>query len=188
MVVQIREYRSALPSLATAGAVLFFAALTAAGSRVLVELPGIPAPLTLQVLAVLLAGLSLGWRRAAASQLAYVTAIASGIPIDARMHGTAALLGPSGGYLLGFVLAAAATGALAERSRSVVRLGSASLVGLAAIYACGSAWLAAYTGSDAATVLRLAVAPFIGVDLLKAVAAVMIVRTAAAHTPRTGRG
>ncbi|MHB0878315.1 MAG: biotin transporter BioY [Anaerolineae bacterium] len=174
MSLRIRPRVTATAVAADVAGVLAFAALTALGSRITVELPGLPVPLTMQTLAVLLAGLVLGARRGAAGQLAYVAAVASGLPLDARMHGILALAGPTGGYLLGFIAAAAVAGAVARGSRSPLRLATAALAGLAALYLCGATWLAAFLGADAATAWRLGVAPFVGVDMLKAVVAVAV--------------
>jgi len=65
------------------GGIAFFAALTALTARVMIPLPFTPVPVTLQVLAVLLAGLALGAWAGAASQLTYLTAIAAGLPLSA---------------------------------------------------------------------------------------------------------
>lgn len=156
-----------------AGIALFlgFTALTA---RVTIPLPFTPVPITLQVMVVLLAGLVLGARAGAASQLAYLIAIAAGLPLDARGLGSAALAGPTAGYLIGFVPAALVTGWLAERL-SATRLSRflAAVAGLGVIYLVGAAWLAPLVGG-----LRMAwllgVAPFILVDLGKALIAAVV--------------
>lgn len=153
---------------------LVFAAFTALAARVVIPLPFTPVPITLQVMAVLLAGLVLGPRAGAASQLAYLAAIAAGLPLDARGLGPAALLGPTGGYLVGFVPAAFLAGWLAQRL-SATR-GSrflAALTGVAVIYAAGVAWLALALG-DLDAAWRLGVAPFIGLDLGKALVAAVV--------------
>lgn len=91
-----------------------FAALTAIGARVTVEIG--PIPLTLQTLAVFLAGMTLGARDGALSQITYVGLIAAGLPLDARGLGPAVFAGPTWGYLLGFILCAFVTGLLVERA------------------------------------------------------------------------
>ena len=94
---------------AQAGWVLLFAAATAAGSRL--EIPHVPVPFTLQTLAVLLAGAFLGARNGAFSQAAYLLAGVAGLPVFAGgSWGAALLLGPTGGYLLAFPLAALVVG------------------------------------------------------------------------------
>ena len=95
--------------------VLIFAALTALTARFSFRLPFTPVPITLQVLAVLLAGLVLGARGGAASQLTYLGMIAVGLPFTASgLAGPAAFFSPTAGYLLAFVPAAFVVGALAR--------------------------------------------------------------------------
>lgn len=149
-------------------------ALTVLTARVTIPLPFTPVPITLQVMAVLLAGLVLGPKAGAASQLAYLAAILAGLPLDARALGPAALTGPTAGYLLAFVPAAFVTGWLAEKlpTRRASRF-LAALAGVAVIYAGGLAWLAPTVGS-LRTAWKLGVAPFILVDLGKALVATAV--------------
>jgi biotin transport system substrate-specific component len=149
--------------------ILFFAAFTALAARVTIWLPFTPVPVTLQVMAVLLAGLVLGARGGAASQTAYLVAILAGAPLSASgIAGPAALLGPTGGYLLGFVPAAFVVGLLGER---LGRL-PAALGGVGLIYLCGTSWLAVYLGGDLGRAWLLGTAPFVLPDLGKALLAV----------------
>lgn len=156
------------------GAVVLFTLFTILSARVTIPLPFTPVPVTLQVLAVLLAGLVLGARAGALSQLLYLAAIAGGLPVDAYGRGAAALSGPTAGYLFGFVAGAFVTGWVVTRLPAS-RTGRfmAALVGLAVIYLCGVAWLALAMGSLEAAVLG-GLAPFVAVDLLKAVAAASV--------------
>jgi len=160
-----------LPS-SQAGKVLvavLFAVLTGLASRVVVYLPGSPVPFTLQVLPVLLSGLLLGWRGGTLAQGTYVLAVLSGLPLDSGMRGTAALVGPTGGYLLGFVVAAATAGWVGRRSiLGRDRPFLAALCGLGVLYLCGASWLAAHASIDARAAWLLGVKPFIGADLAKA--------------------
>ncbi len=138
-----------------------------------IPLPGTPVPFTLQLLFVLLAGALLGARLGAASQLLYVLLGALGAPLFAFGGGPAYLLGPTGGYLLAFPLAAWAVGALAPRSGGAGRLIIGLIVGVVVIHAGGVAWLAAATGSlDQA--VRFGVGPFLALDLLKIALASLI--------------
>jgi biotin transport system substrate-specific component len=150
-------------------AVALFAGLTALGARCTVRLPGNPVPLTLQVLPVLLSGLALGPVGGAGSQLLYLGAIASGLPVDARGLGPAALFGPTAGYLYGFVAAAALAG-LGNRARRHRQVNGALavLAGLVALYALGTAWLAIWGGLGFAQAVHLGVVPFVLADLAKA--------------------
>lgn len=147
-----------------------FTLLTALAARVTVEIGLVP--FTLQVLVVLLSGLVLGARDGLLSQAAYVALIAAGLPLDARGLGTAALFGPTGGYLVGFLAAAAAAGFLAEHGAS--RLWwrwLAGLAGIAVLYLCGTAHLALYTGLDWPAAWAAGAVPFLAADAAKAVIA-----------------
>jgi biotin transport system substrate-specific component len=150
-------------------AVLLFTALTAVTARITIPLPFTPVPITLQTLSVVLAGLVLGAKGGAASQLAYLGLIALGLPVDASGIGVAALFGPTAGYLLGFVPAAFVSGWLTERlpAGSWWTLFVAAVGGALSIYVVGVSWLAVVLGSFTAAVLG-GVLPFIIFDLLKA--------------------
>ncbi len=160
------------PGVARVAAVALFAALTAGAARIAVPLPGTAVPFTLQVVPVLLAGLLLGPRLGAASQALYVGAGVVGLPVFAAGGGAAYLLGPTGGYLLAFPVAAAAVGLIAWSGRGVLRLAAAGLVGLAVIHLGGAAWLATAAGPSEA--VRLGVLPFLVGDALKLGLAVVI--------------
>jgi biotin transport system substrate-specific component len=140
-----------------------FAAATAFGAKVAVILPGTPVPFTLQPLFVLLAGAMLGPRLGAASQALYLAAGIAGLPVFAAGGGAAYLLGPSGGYLLAYPLAALLAGACAQPG--TLRALGGLLLGLAAIYAGGLAWLAVVADVDAAVARGLR--PFVAMDLVK---------------------
>jgi biotin transport system substrate-specific component len=152
-------------------------ALTALSARVTIPLPFTPVPITLQVLAVLLAGLVLGPRDGALSQLAYLGAITAGLPLDSRMLGPAVWATPTAGYLLGFVAGAFAAGWVAERARG--RLPGAEYLagaaGILAIYAIGTTWLTAFfLHGNLALGFAAGVAPFILIDALKAALAAIV--------------
>ena len=154
--------------------IVLFVALTAVAARVTIPLPFTPVPITLQVMAVLLAGLVLGPRAGAASQLVYLIAIAAGLPLDAKALGSAALTGPTAGYLIGFVPAAFATGWLIKRLPAArVSRFLGAVVGLAVIYAAGIVWLAPAVGG-LRTAWMLGIAPFILFDLGKALVAAAV--------------
>ena len=144
--------------------------LTIVAARI--SIPMEPVPFTLQPLAVLLAGLILGARDGALSQLAYLALIALNLPVDANMRGAAALVGPTAGYLFGFVGAAFVAGLLVERGagRLWQRL-LAGIAGIAVIYLCGIVVLKLNTGMSWDAARAVGVAPFIVPDLAKAVIA-----------------
>jgi len=156
-------------------AIVGFAALTALGARV--TLPLEPVPITLQVLAVLLAGLTLGAKDGALSQLAYLVAITAGLPLDAGGLGTLVWARPSAGYLVGFVAGAFAAGWLAERGlgRWTLLRFVAGLAGVAVIYTVGAAWLTyGFLGGDWTKGWAFGIAPFLAVDATKAVIATLL--------------
>ncbi len=161
------------------------AVLTALSARVAVPLPGSVVPFTLQPVAVLLAGVLLGARAGMTSQLVYLAAGATGLPVFAAGGGLAYLLGPTGGYLLAFPLAAAAAGWLAGREGGAVRVIAGSLVGLAILHAGGLAWVAAVTGVD--TARGVGIARFALGDLLK-VALVAVIALGPGRRVRSRRG
>jgi biotin transport system substrate-specific component len=173
---QVRTFLSTrtLARIASLGA---FAALTALSARVTITLPFTPVPVTLQVLAVLLAGLILGPRDGALSQLAYLAAITAGLPLDARMLGPAVWATPTAGYLLGFAAGAFAAGWVAERTRHRTPGAEwlAGAAGILAIYALGAAWLTViFLHGDLGKGITVGVAPFILIDGLKAALAVSL--------------
>lgn len=149
----------------------------ALSAQVAVKLPFSPVPVTGQTLAVLLAGALLGSRRGALAVLVYIGQGLLGLPVFAGgAVGWARLAGPTGGYLIGFVLAAYLVGLLAERGwdrRPATTVG-AMLLGNTIIYACGLLWLSGFVGGLAKAV-PLGLTPFLPGDLLKiALAAVLL--------------
>lgn len=153
--------------------VLFFTALTALTARITIPIG--PVPITLQLLAVLLSGLVLGAWGGFAAQVTYLGLIASGLPVDTNALGAAAFVGPTAGYLIGFAPAAFVTGWLAHRFSGRSWWGNfvAAIAGIAVIYAGGASWLATYLGSWQQA-WTLGVAPFILIDLGKAIVAASV--------------
>ncbi|GIK30291.1 MAG: biotin transporter BioY [Chloroflexi bacterium] len=153
-----------------AAGIVAFAAFTAIAARVTIETGG-PVPFTLQVLPTLLAGIVLGWRDGALSQAVYVAAIAAGLPLDARALGTAALAGPTAGFLVGFIPAAAVAGFIAQAGGgSVWMRWVAGVYGLFVLYVIGVPWLSISAGLPLTDAFN-AVMPFLGFDLIKALIA-----------------
>ncbi len=147
-----------------------FTLLTVLAARV--SIPMQPVPFTLQPLAVLLAGLILGARDGALSQIAYLVLIALNLPVDANAHGAAALLGATGGYLFGFVGAAFITGWLVERGTTRLwQRWLAGIAGVAVIYGVGIVVLKFNTGMAWDAAWTAGVTPFIVPDLAKAIIA-----------------
>jgi biotin transport system substrate-specific component len=162
--------------------VITFALLTALGSYAQVRVPGLLVPVTLQTLVVSLAGALLGARLGALSQAAYLLAGALGAPVFAGgMGGFVHLMGPTGGYLLAFPLAAAVTGWLTARwiaapgRGAVTRLALGILLGTFVVFIGGAAQLTLLSG-DPVNAVRVGVLPFLAGDVLKVVAATLIAR------------
>jgi len=158
------------------GVVLSCSMLIAALARVVIPLPFSPVPVSGQTLGALLAGLLLGSRRGAASVISYVLLGISGVPVFALGAGPAYLLGPTGGFLLGFIGAAFVAGAIAEQpwGRNLAGTLLALVAGSLVIYACGLAWLVKFTGPS--RVLRLGLYPFLPGDIIKLVIATAVAR------------
>jgi len=153
--------------------VVGFALLTWAAAKVSVPLPMTPVPGTLQTLAVLLAGAALGARAGAVSQASYIFMGMAGLPVFALPgSGPGYLLGPTGGYLVGFIAAAFVVGSVIKKTggREALRAALAFLLGAATIHACGLAWLSVVLG-DPAAAFRAGVLPFVLFDLAKVVVA-----------------
>lgn len=149
--------------------------LVAALAQLSIILPISPVPITGQTLGVLLLGALLGSRRGSLSMLAYIAEGAAGMPVFAGgLSGPAVLLGPTGGYLAGFVVAAFVVGRLCERGwdRRLVSAAAAMVIGNVVIYMFGISWLRWFVGVDA--VLVAGVYPFILGDLLKIAAATIL--------------
>jgi biotin transport system substrate-specific component len=152
-----------------------FCALTAVGAQIQFPLPFSPVPIVLSNFVALLAGLVLGPRRGATSQLVYVLLGAVGVPVFAGFRGGPQILvGPTGGYLVGFVLAAAITGALGERPAGFSRAAAAAAAGAVVIYITGVPWLALTVGIPLQRAVVLGVAPFLPGDAVKVVVAGML--------------
>lgn len=134
-----------------------------------------PVPLSLAPFAVLLLGLLLSPRLAAATLCAYLAEGALGLPVFAStpaIPGMAHLLGPTGGYLLSYPLAAGLIAFLVRRtSRGYVPAFLSAAAGSLVILFCGALWLAVLTHATAQSVVTLAVLPFLPGDALKVAAA-----------------
>jgi len=146
-------------------------------AQIQIDLPLVP--VTLQTFAVLAVGAAFGMRLGAATVALYVLEGTLGLPVFAGFAaGPAILMGPTGGYLIGFILAAALVGWFAERGfdRRVLTMFGVMVLGAAVLYIPGLLWLAKFTGYD--KVLELGLYPFLWGDLLKAALAAVAFPTA----------
>jgi biotin transport system substrate-specific component len=168
--------------------VLFITALTTAAAQISVPLPFTSVPFTFQPMIVLLGGLALGSRLGATSQVLYLAAGIAGLPVFAASAtlppGPLRLLGPTGGYLMAYPIAAFLVGYLAERGLDRRYLTSviAMLIGLEVIYMCGALWLGLFARTAAGTAaigiqaaIMAGVVPFVLADVMKLLLAAAIV-------------
>jgi biotin transport system substrate-specific component len=127
-------------------------------------------PMTLQTLVVLMIGAAYGWRLGVATIAAYLAEGASGLPVFAGpVGGLTPMMGPTAGYLAGFVVAAFITGWLSERGwdRSVSRLFVAMGIGHIVILAMGFVWLAFGLRLGAERAWLVGIVPFIAASVVK---------------------
>lgn len=146
------------------------------------QIPFWPVPMTLHTLAVMAFAIAFGPRIAVAIFLTYLAAGAVGLPVFSgspeRGIGLAYMVGPTGGYLAGYLAASWLVGTLALGKGTFGRV-SAMLIGLVTVYALGAAWLAAYVPLD--RLLSVGVVPFLLGDLMK----IGLVAAGAAMLPAT---
>ena len=162
-------------------AVLVGTGLLTASSWIVV--PMVPVPMTMQTLAVTLIGAWYGWRLAGVTLALWLLEATAGMPVLAGGHaGLAYMVGPTGGYLVSFVLVAIAVGWLAECGvlrRSLGHAAGVMLLANLAILAIGAAWLAHFVGPDAA--MATGVVPFLAGGVLKAALAAGLVEVVGAR-------
>jgi biotin transport system substrate-specific component len=159
--------------------VALMAAVTAVAAQIAIPTP--PVPFTLQVLAVILSGLLLGPRYGALAQAVYVLVGAVGVPVFSEFSGgLGVILGPTGGYLVSYPIAAAVAGLAAPAVAGGVRRRALFLgflwrcASLAVIYALGATWLAVVTHLPAGIVLVQGVLIFVPFDLIKVALATLV--------------
>ncbi|MEO6237895.1 MAG: biotin transporter BioY [Vicinamibacterales bacterium] len=166
-------------------AVLFVTVLTIVAAQVSIPLPFTPVPFTLQPMVVLLGGAALGSRLGMSSQVLYLLVGIAGLPVFAASpilpQGFGRLLGPTGGYLMSYPVAAFITGYLAERGldRRYITSVLAMSTGLAVVFACGVSWMAfgaPHVGLS--TALRTGLIPFIPADIVKVLLAATVLPAA----------
>ncbi len=133
-----------------------------------IQIPFWPVPMTLHTMAVMAFAVAFGPRLAVSIFLAYLAAGAVGLPVFSgspeRGIGLAYMVGPTGGYLLGYLVASWLVGVLAEGKGALGRIG-AMLAGMVPVYAIGVAWLAVYV--PAGQLLAVGLMPFLLGDLVK---------------------
>jgi biotin transport system substrate-specific component len=186
------------PALADSIYAALFTGLITVGAYIAVPLPFSPVPIVLQNFFVLLAGLLLPARWAAASVGLYLALGAVGLPVFAAARGGLAhFAGPTGGYLVGFLPAAVVCALISGGARGEADAGApprgrglrdatAAGAGTAIIYALGTPWLARVADLEPAAAVAAGVLPFLPGDLLKIAAAVAVARAARPLARRLG--
>lgn len=163
--------------------------IVAASARVSIPLPFTPVPVTGQTFGVLFTGALLGSRRGALALLLYLAEGACGLPVFAGgAAGFARFLGPTGGYLISYPLAAGLVGWLAERGwdrRPHGMLGAMVLASVV-IFGLGTAWLSLFVGGLVPALVQ-GVLPFLPGDAVKAALAGVLLPGAWALTGRRNR-
>jgi biotin transport system substrate-specific component len=170
--------------LAVVGSLLLYASAK-------IQVPFYPVPITMQTFAVLVIGMAYGARLGGATVLFYLAQGAAGLPVFAgtpeKGLGLAYMAGPTGGYLLGFLVAAFVVGWLAERGwdRSVIRTLAAMVLGTAIIFAPGVLWLGTLIGWDK-PVLDFGLYPFLPGAVFKIGLAAAVLPLAWKAVPKRG--
>jgi biotin transport system substrate-specific component len=158
---------------------MFFALLTVVGANIVIPIS--PVPITMQTLFVLLAGASIGSRWGSLSQMLYVGLGVAGLPMFAGGAGGASvLIGPTGGYLIGFLVAPWVVGAMLRRSNSITWQVACFTAGMLLILTLGVVQLTLVYTHDLGRSLAVGVVPFLPGDVFKIAAATSIHRSAQA--------
>lgn len=149
--------------------VVFFVLATALGAYVRIPVNGSPVPITLQTFFVLLSGAMLGRKLGSFSQFAYFILGVSGLPIfQAAGFGTAYLLGPTTGYLIGFIFAAYSVGRIIEfRPKDTLWAAISFIIGSLIIYGFGAAWLVYIYKISFIKAVSIGILPFVPGDIIK---------------------
>ena len=143
-----------------------------------VSVPMFPVPMTLQTLAILIVGLTYGARLGAATLAVYLMEGAFGLPVFANGAGTLAyMMGPTGGFLLGFVMVAFFAGLAADRglAKGFVSTALVALLVSALLYIPGVIWLTSVTPLSLGGAVKAGLVPFLAGDMVKAVMAALVV-------------
>lgn len=162
-----------------------FAALTAVCSQIAVPMPwGVP--INLALFSVYMAGTLLGPVWGTTSLLVYVLLAAIGVPVLAGFSGgPSVLFGKTGGYVLGYLVAAFLVGFLSRRwERSASRLAIAMVLGCAGCYVLGTIWFMVLTGASFANAMMWCVLPFLPGDAVKIILAVILTRQLDRRLPK----
>lgn len=151
-----------------------FTAITVVCTWITIPLPFTPVPINLATFSVMVAGAVLGPKYGSISQLIYTLIGVIGLPVFSGFSaGIGHLLGPTGGYIFGYILIALIVGKLSKKTYP--KIVSGMILGTLACYAVGSLWFMYITGSNLLTTFSLCVLPFIPGDVIKVLLASVIV-------------
>ena len=152
-----------------------FAALIAIMS--LVAIPTTPIPLNMALVAVLLAGGMLGKKYGTLSVIVYILIGTVGMPVFAGFRGGFSVLaGPTGGYITGYIIVAALTGLIYEKTRKVKYTLPVMMIAVILCYAIGTVWYCYIMKGSILSALSLCVLPFIPADIIKIVLVSIILK------------
>lgn len=158
--------------------IAIFILLTWLGAYIYIPLQGTPVPITMQTLFVFLSGALLGRKSGPLSQAAYTLLGLTGMPIFiAGGFGILHLLGPTGGYILGFTAASYIIGRILSRQDNIISIITAFTAGAAVIFTLGAGWLAFGLGLGIKKALYAGVLPFLPGCLIKMAIATVITKT-----------
>ena len=156
--------------------VTFFIIATTLGAYIRIPVPGTPVPITLQTLFVVLSGAVLGARLGLFSQAGYIFLGAAGLPVfQGYTFGMSHILGPTGGYLIGFMAASFLAGKILEKeSRNLFKITASFAIGNFVLYAMGILWLMLIYRISFVNAILIGVLPFISIELAKIFLAAVI--------------
>lgn len=164
----------------------FFAAFTAVCSQIAIPLPFTPVPINLATLSVFLSGIFLGAKYGTLSQIVYLLLGLVGLPVFSHFSsGPAIVFGPTGGYLIGYALAAFLIGLLTQKHRKFCTAFFPLVLilsfGLLLCYIAGTLWFMYLTKTNLLPALSLCVLPFLPGDALKIIAATLLAKKLDMH-------
>ncbi len=152
-----------------------FVVLTAIGAYIRIPLFFTPVPITLQTFVVLLSGVVLGKKLGPVSQIAYISLGAFGLPVfQGYGYGISHILGPTGGYLFGFIAASYIAGHLVKdrtAEKGMAKIFLTMITALAVVYFFGVMWLKLFLGTNLSSTLILGLYPFIPGEVVKVITA-----------------
>lgn len=160
-----------------------FAALISVLAFLVIPLPFSPVPVTGQTLAIMLAGLILGPVQAFLSVLIFILLGIAGVPVfSGGRAGIGVLVGPSGGYIIGFLVGAVIISLLSKKANNVWTLGASAIFGgIIMVYLLGVPWLSYITGMGATEAIVAGALPFIPGDVFKVVVATILAKRIKPH-------